>query len=193
MQAIVQDTYGSAEVLDAREIEKPVIGDNEVLVRVRAAGVNLGRLGGDERAAVHRAPRARAAQAQDRRPRDGCRRGRRCGRQDVTRFKPGDEVFGVSHGSYAEYAAASEDELALKPANLTFEQAATVPMAGLVALQAIRDHGKVRAGQTVLINGASGGIGTFADPDRQGARRRGHRRSRARGTSSSSARSGPTT
>jgi NADPH:quinone reductase-like Zn-dependent oxidoreductase len=80
----------------------------------------------------------------------------------VTRFKPGDEVFGASTGSYAEYAAASDDELALKPANLTFEQAATVPMAGLVALQAIRDHGKVRAGQTVLINGASGGIGTFA-------------------------------
>ena len=80
----------------------------------------------------------------------------------VTRFKPGDEVFGASTGSYAEYAAASDDELAMKPANLTFEQAATVPMAGLVALQAIRDHGKVRAGQKVLVNGASGGIGTFA-------------------------------
>jgi NADPH:quinone reductase-like Zn-dependent oxidoreductase len=80
----------------------------------------------------------------------------------VTRFKLGDEVFGASTGSYAEYAAASEDELAPKPANLTFEQAATVPMAGLVALQAIRDQGQVHAGQTVLINGASGGIGTFA-------------------------------
>jgi NADPH:quinone reductase-like Zn-dependent oxidoreductase len=80
----------------------------------------------------------------------------------VTRFTPGDEVFGASKGSYAEYAAASDDELAPKPANLTFEQAATVPMAGLVALQAIRDQGKIRAGQTVLVNGASGGIGTFA-------------------------------
>jgi NADPH:quinone reductase-like Zn-dependent oxidoreductase len=80
----------------------------------------------------------------------------------VTRFKPGDEVFGASVGSYAEYAAAFDEQLALKPANLTFEQAAAVPMAGLVALQAIRDHGQVRAGQTVLVNGASGGIGTFA-------------------------------
>jgi NADPH:quinone reductase-like Zn-dependent oxidoreductase len=80
----------------------------------------------------------------------------------VTQFKPGDEVFGASTGSYAEYAAASEDELALKPVNLTFEQAATVPMAGLVALQALRDRGQLQAGQKVLINGASGGIGTFA-------------------------------
>ena len=81
---------------------------------------------------------------------------------NVTRFQPGDEVFGASHGSYAEYVAAAEDTLALKPVNLTFEQAAAVPMAGLVALQAIRDHGHVQAGQKVLINGASGGIGTFA-------------------------------
>jgi NADPH:quinone reductase-like Zn-dependent oxidoreductase len=81
---------------------------------------------------------------------------------DVTRFHPGDEVFGWGIGSYADYAAASEDGLALKPANLTFEEASAVPMAGLVALQAVRDHGKVQAGQKVLINGASGGIGTFA-------------------------------
>ena len=80
----------------------------------------------------------------------------------VTRFQPGDEVFGWSDGSYAEYAAAPEAKLAHKPANLTFEQAAAVPMAGLVALQALRDHGNVQPGQTVLINGASGGIGTFA-------------------------------
>ena len=80
----------------------------------------------------------------------------------VTRFKPGDEVFGSANGSYADYAAASEDALALKPANLSFEQAAAAPMAGLVALQALRDHGGVRVGQKVLINGASGGIGTFA-------------------------------
>jgi NADPH:quinone reductase-like Zn-dependent oxidoreductase len=79
----------------------------------------------------------------------------------VTRFQPGDEVFGSCHGSFADYAAASEDELALKPTNLSFEQAAAVPMAGLVALQALR-KGNVRAGQKVLINGASGGIGTFA-------------------------------
>jgi NADPH:quinone reductase-like Zn-dependent oxidoreductase len=80
----------------------------------------------------------------------------------VTRFKVGDEVYGSAKGSYAEFAAAAEDELALKPSNLTFEQAAAVPMAGFVALQAIRDHGNVQPGQRVLINGASGGIGTFA-------------------------------
>jgi NADPH:quinone reductase-like Zn-dependent oxidoreductase len=80
----------------------------------------------------------------------------------VTRFQPGDHVFGASSGSYAEFAAASEGELAVMPANLTFEQAATIPMAGLVALQAIRDHGAVGSGSKVLINGASGGIGTLA-------------------------------
>jgi NADPH:quinone reductase-like Zn-dependent oxidoreductase len=80
----------------------------------------------------------------------------------VTRFRPGDEVFGSCIGSFASYAAAAEDALALKPDNLTFEQAAAAPMAALVALQAVRDHGGVQAGQKVLINGASGGIGTFA-------------------------------
>jgi len=80
----------------------------------------------------------------------------------VTRLQPGDEVFGWCDGSFADYATASEERLALKPANLSFEQAAAVPIAGLVALQALRDHGGVRAGQKVLINGASGGIGTFA-------------------------------
>ena len=80
----------------------------------------------------------------------------------VTGFQTGDEVFGHCTGSYAEYAAAAADALAPKPANLTFEEAAAVPMAGLVALQAVRDHGSVRAGQKILINGASGGIGTFA-------------------------------
>jgi NADPH:quinone reductase-like Zn-dependent oxidoreductase len=81
---------------------------------------------------------------------------------DVTRFRPGDEVFGWCVGSFAEYVAAAEDALALKPADLTFEQAAAVPMAAIVALQALRDHGNVRAGQRVLVNGASGGVGTFA-------------------------------
>ncbi len=80
----------------------------------------------------------------------------------MTRFRPGDEVFGWCIGAYAEYASASERALTLKPATLTFEQAASVPMAGLVALQAVRDHGNVQAGHKVLINGASGGIGTFA-------------------------------
>ena len=162
MQAIVQDNYGSGEALELREIERPAIGEHQVLVRVRAAGVNPA-----DWAVMSGLPYIARPVYGLRRPKIGVRGTDVAGYvaavgSGVTRFKPGDEVFGASTGSYAEYAAASEDELALKPANLTFEQAATVPMAGLVALQAIRDHGKVRAGQTVLINGASGGIGTFA-------------------------------
>jgi NADPH:quinone reductase-like Zn-dependent oxidoreductase len=162
MQAIVQDTYGSGEALELREIERPEIGEHDVLVRVRAAGVNPA-----DWAVMSGLPYIARPVYGLRKPKVRVRGTDVAGQVEavgngVTRFKPGDEVFGASTGSYAEYAAASEDELALKPANLTFEQAATVPMAGLVALQAIRDHGKVRAGQKVLINGASGGIGTFA-------------------------------
>lgn len=162
MQAIVQDSYGSGEALELRDIARPAIGEHQVLVRVRAAGVNPA-----DWAVMSGLPYIA-------RPVYGLRRPKAHVRgtdvawyvaavgSGVARFKVGDEVFGASTGSYAEYAASSEDQLALKPANLTFEQAATVPMAGLVALQAIRDHGKVRAGQSVLVNGASGGIGTFA-------------------------------
>jgi len=162
MQAIVQDNYGSGEALELREIERPAIGEHQVLVRVRAAGVNPA-----DWAVMSGLPYIARPVYGLRRPKVGVRGTDVAGYvaavgSGVTRFKPGDEVFGTSTGSYAEYAAASEDELALKPTNLSFEQAATVPMAGLVALQAIRDHGQVRAGQTVLINGASGGIGTFA-------------------------------
>lgn len=162
MQAMVQDTYGSGEALELREIERPAIGEHQVLVRVRAAGVNPA-----DWAVMSGLPYIARPVYGLRRPKIGVRGTDVAGYvaavgSGVTRFKPGDEVFGASTGSYAEYAAASDDELAPKPANLTFEQAATVPMAGLVALQAIRDHGKVRAGQRVLINGASGGIGTFA-------------------------------
>ena len=162
MLAIVQDNYGSGEALELRQVERPRIGDHEVLVRVRAAGVNPA-----DWAVMSGLPYIARPVYGLRRPKIGVRGTDVAGHvaavgSAVTRFKPGDEVFGASTGSYAEYAAASEDELALKPTNLTFEQAATVPMAGLVALQAIRDHGKVRAGQTVLVNGASGGIGSFA-------------------------------
>jgi NADPH:quinone reductase-like Zn-dependent oxidoreductase len=162
MQAIVQDSYGSGEQLELRNIERPAIGEHQVLVRVRAAGVNPA-----DWAVMSGLPYIARPVYGLRRPKVGVRGTDVAGYvaavdRGVTRFKVGDEVFGASTGSYAEYAAASEDELAPKPANLTFEQAATVPMAGLVALQAIRDHGQVRAGQTVLINGASGGIGTFA-------------------------------
>lgn len=162
MQAIVQDDYGPGKALELRDIELPKIGEHEVLVRVRAAGVNPA-----DWAVMSGLPYIARPVYGLRRPKIGVRGTDVAGHvaavgSAVTRFAVGDEVFGASTGTYAEYAAASEDELAAKPTNLTFEQAATVPMAGLVALQAIRDHGNVRAGQRVLINGASGGIGTFA-------------------------------
>ena len=162
MRAIVQDTYGTAAVLQTREIEKPGIGAGQVLLRVRAAGVNPA-----DWAIMRGLPYVARPIYGLRRPKNGVRGTDVAGIVEavgdrVTRFHVGDAVFGWTTGSFAEYAAADEDALASKPASLTFEAAATVPMAGLVALQALRDQGKVEAGQTVLINGASGGIGTFA-------------------------------
>jgi NADPH:quinone reductase-like Zn-dependent oxidoreductase len=162
MKAITQDRYGSAAVLEAQEIETPQIGADEVLLRVRAAGVNPA-----DWAVMNGLPYIARPVYGLPRPKTRVRGTDVAGVVEavgsgVTRFLPGDEVFGSSNGSYAELAAAAEDAVALKPANLTFEQAASVPMAGLVALQAVRDHGNVRARQKVLINGASGGIGTFA-------------------------------
>jgi NADPH:quinone reductase-like Zn-dependent oxidoreductase len=162
MKAMVQDTYGSAEVLELRDIDKPEIGDDQVLVRVRAAGVNPA-----DWAIMSGLPYIARPVYGLRKPKNPVRGTDVAGQVEavghgVTRFRPGDEVFGWCIGAYAECASASEDALALKPDNLTFEQAASVPMAGLVALQALRDHGNVQAGQSVLINGASGGIGTFA-------------------------------
>jgi NADPH:quinone reductase-like Zn-dependent oxidoreductase len=163
MKAIVQDTYGSTDVLGLRDIEKPEIADDEVLVRVRAAGVDQGvwhlmaglpypiRLAGyGLRAPKTPVPGADLAGVVEA-VADG-----------VTRLQPGDEVFGIGVGSYAEHARAREDKLAPRPANLTFEQAATVPLTGCTALQAVRDAGKVQPGQKVLIIGAGGGVGTFA-------------------------------
>jgi NADPH:quinone reductase-like Zn-dependent oxidoreductase len=163
MKAIVRDTYGSADVLELRDIDKPEIEDDEVLVRVHAAGVGrdvwhvMAGLPYPIRLAGYglRAPKnliigsdvAGVVEAVG---------------KDVSRFQPGDEVFGIGKGSYAEYARAPENKLAPKPANLTFEQAAVVAISGLTALQALRDHGKVRQGQEVLVIGASGGVGTFA-------------------------------
>jgi len=162
MQAMIQDTYGTPEVMHLDDIETPAIGPHEVLVRVRAAGVNPA-----DWAVMSGLPYIARPVYGLRKPKNAVRGTDVAGTVDavgaaVTRFKVGDAVYGSAKGSYAEYAAAAEDELALKPANLSFEQAATVPMAGFVALQAIRDHGHVQAGQRVLINGASGGIGTFA-------------------------------
>jgi NADPH:quinone reductase-like Zn-dependent oxidoreductase len=165
MKAIVQDRYGTSEVLELRTIDKPLIGDNEVLIRVRAAAVNPG-----DWAIMGGLPYIARPVYGMGKPKNRVRGTDVAGEVEavgasVTRFRPGDEVFGSSKqlgGAFAEYAAVSQDALAPKPANLTFEQAAAVPMAGYVALQALRDHGKVQAGQKVLVNGAAGGIGTFA-------------------------------
>lgn len=165
MKAMVQDTYGSAAVLETRDIDKPEIGDDEVLVCVRAAGVNPA-----DWAVMSGLPYIARPVYGLRRPKNAVRGTDVAGTVEavatsVTRLQPGDEVFGWCGGlggAFAEYASVSEEALAPKPANLSFEQAAAVPMAGLVALQAVRDHGGVEAGQKVLINGASGGIGTFA-------------------------------
>ena len=163
VKAIVHETYGSADVLQLREVDRPEIASDQVLVRVRAAGVDRGawhvmtglpypiRLAGYGL----RAPKnpvlgmdlAGVVEAVG---------------SDVSRFRPGDEVFGVGKGSYAEYAPALESKLAAKPANLGFEQAAVIAVSGLTALQGLRDHGQLRPGQSVLIIGASGGVGTYA-------------------------------
>ena len=163
MKAIVYRDYGSPDVLRFEEIEDPTATNDEVLIRVGAASVNpydwhfmtgtpfLARLG-----------------AGLRKPKNG-----RLGvdfagtveavGKDVTRFEPGDEVFGTRNGAFAEYVCVPEARNVVpKPANVTFEQAAAVPMAGVTALQALRDKGRLQAGQKVLINGASGGVGTFA-------------------------------
>ena len=163
MKAIVYTCYGSPDVLEYADVEKPVPADNEILVKVQAAAVNpldwhymrgspyvmrlmtgLGspketRLGADFAGTVEAVGK------------------------DVTRYQPGDEVFGGRTGAYGEYVVVPEDRaLALKPANMSFAQAAAVPVAGVTAIQALRDSGKLEPGQKVLINGASGGVGTFA-------------------------------
>jgi NADPH:quinone reductase-like Zn-dependent oxidoreductase len=163
MKAIVRDAYGSADVLELRDIERPEIAPDEALVRVHAAGVDRGvwhimtglpypiRLAGYGLRApknpVLGADMAGVVEAVG---------------ADVTRFQPGDKVFGIGMGSYAEYVRAPENKLAPMPANLTFEQAAAVAISGLTALQGLRDRGKVKPGQKVLIIGASGGVGTYA-------------------------------
>jgi NADPH:quinone reductase-like Zn-dependent oxidoreductase len=163
LKAIVRDTYGSPEVLELRDIDKPKITDEEVLVRVHAAGV-----GRDVWHIMTGLPYPiRLAGYGLRAPKNPVIGSDMAGvveavGKNVTRFQPGDEVFGIGKGSYAEYVGAREDKLAPKPTNLTFEQAAVVAIMGSTALQALRDHGKVRPGQEVLIIGASGGVGTYA-------------------------------
>src|SRR5271157_4182432 len=162
MKAVVYYNYGSPDVLKCEEIEKPTAGDNEVLIRVRAASVNpydwhfmrgtpyfIRIMAGllkpkDKRLGVDVAGQVEAVG------------------ENVTQLKPGDEVFGACRGAFAEYACTSESALVQKPDNVTFEQAASVPIAAFTALQGLRDKGHLQPGQKVLINGAAGGVGTFA-------------------------------
>jgi NADPH:quinone reductase-like Zn-dependent oxidoreductase len=162
MKAIVQDQYGSADVLQLRDIDKPEIRADDVLLRVHAAGVHIGdwHLMSGEPYLMRiigfgfRGPKARV------RGMDVAGIVEAVG-QNVTRFQAGDEVFGTCSGAFAEYASAGQDMLAFKPANLTFEQAAAVPTSAFTALQALRTGG-INPDQKVLIVGASGGVGLFA-------------------------------
>ena len=162
MRAAVYTNYGLPDVVQIRDVEKPVPKDDEVLIKVRAASVNpfdwrimkgkpfilrlffglpkprFGRPGVDVAGEVEAVG------------------------TNVTQFKPGDEVFGACRGAIAEYVCTAESKLAMKPDNVTFEQAASVNVAGLTALQGLRDHGKIQPGSKVLVNGAAGGVGTFA-------------------------------
>ncbi len=163
MKAIVQDVYGNSDVLQLREIPRPAPGDGEVLIRVHAAGVDQGvwhlmtgrpylvRLFGfgltKPKVPVRGREVAGVVEAVG---------------AGVTRFQPGDEVFGTCEGSFAEFVCAKEGRMATKPANLTFEEAAAAPISAVTALQAIRDAGQVSAGQKMLIIGAGGGVGSFA-------------------------------
>ncbi|HEY0687407.1 MAG TPA: NAD(P)-dependent alcohol dehydrogenase [Kribbella sp.] len=163
MKAIVQHTYGSTDVLELGDIDRPEMADDEVLVRVHAAGVDRGvwhvmaglpyplRLAGyGLRTPKNPVPGTDMAGVVE------------VVGKNVTRFQPGDEVFGIGKGTFAEYTRVLENKLAPKPANLTFEQAAVVAVSGSTALQGLRDHGQVQPGQKVLIIGASGGVGTYA-------------------------------
>jgi len=161
MKAVVYYNYGSPDVLKCEEIEKPTAGDNEVLIKVRAASVNpLDRFFMRGTPIVRILPGLRKPKV-TRLGVDVAGQVEAVGR-NVTQFKPGDEVFGVCRGAFAEYVCAVEDKLALKPANISFEDAAAVPVAALTALQGLRDKGRIQPGHKVLVDGASGGVGTFA-------------------------------
>jgi NADPH:quinone reductase-like Zn-dependent oxidoreductase len=161
LKAIVHDGYGPPEDLQLRDIQRPKAGDTRVVIRVRAASVNpidwhlmrgepsfMKMMGGKD-------PTGRIP------GHDVAGEVAEVGTK-VTQFRPGDQVFGACSGSLAEYAGSTERRLALKPAGVTWEQAASVGIAGCTALQAVRDHGRIRRGQHVLVNGAAGGVGTFA-------------------------------
>jgi NADPH:quinone reductase-like Zn-dependent oxidoreductase len=167
MKAIAQDRYGAPDALELRDVDRPAVGDRDVLVRVHAASANpydlhfmrglpyIVRVAGSRAGFGLRGPKLHI------RGRDLAGVVEAVGTL-VTERRPGDEVYGVGLGTLAGCACASEGELAPKPANLTFVQAAAMPVAAVTALRALRDYGRIRPGQTVLINGAAGGVGTFA-------------------------------
>ena len=163
MKAVIQTGYGSADVMELKELEKPAPGGGQVLVRVRAASLAAGEYYG-----MRGKPFPIRFYIGFLKPKKDFVVGLDCAGvveavgKDVTRFQPGEAVYGQCRGSCAEYACADPAQIARKPGNLTFEQAAAVPTSACTALQGLRDHGKVRPGQKVLINGASGGVGPFA-------------------------------
>ncbi len=163
MKAIVRERYGSPDVLELKDIEKPLVDDDSVLVRVRAASINA-----YDWHMMRGSPYLVRMMAGLRKPKSSAMGVDVAGQveavgKNVTQFRPGDEVFGSRSGSLAEYVrGTSQSFLVPKPAGLTFEQAAAVPMAATTALQGLRDKGQITPGQRVLINGASGGVGTFA-------------------------------
>jgi NADPH:quinone reductase-like Zn-dependent oxidoreductase len=193
MKAIVQDRYGSADVLEFRDIEEPAVGADDVLVRVRAAGCGpdvwhfmtgmpyMARLSiglGKPKVVVRGWDVAGTVEAVG---------------ANVTRFSPGDEVMGTAQqGSFAELASTPADKLVAKPTRLSFEQAAALPISGITALRAVREVGEVRAGQRVLVIGASGGVGSLAVQIAKGSAPR-SRASAAPRRRTSSVRSAPTT
>ena len=161
MKAAIYTRYGPPEVVQIEDVEKPVPNDNGVLIKVRAASVNpydwhfmrglpylIRLMAGFRKPKVTRLGADVSGQVE-------------AVGKNVSQFKPGDEVFGMCSGAFAEYACAPETAFVMKPANVTFEQAASVPIASLTALQALRNKGKIRPGQKVLVNGAAGGVGTF--------------------------------
>ena len=166
MRAVVHEKYGSPDVLELKEVQKPVPDDHQVLIKVQAASLNYNNL-----VLLKGEPFLARFAFGLRKPKFTIAGSDIAGTveavgKNIKQFQPGDEVFGdlsdCGRGGLAQYAAVTEQAIALKPSNLSFEEAAAVPMAGATALQALRDKGKVQSGQKVLINGASGGVGTFA-------------------------------
>ncbi len=161
MKAIVFPKYGSPDVLQFSEVDKPIPNENQALIKVIAASINIADWHTMHGGPVRVMGSGFSKPKVDRLGSDIAGVVESVG-SNVSQFKPGDEVFGTCAGAFAEYAVAREDRLVPKPANSTFEEAAAIPVAAITALQGLRDHAHVKSGQSVVIDGASGGVGTFA-------------------------------